>query len=75
MAATALLFGRPHHIGIFSGLSPDAFPSVGNGLNVLNQASRAAIIAGGLTIAVIVGELDLSIGFAAEHGGRRSPPA
>lgn len=53
----------------FSILSPRAFPTVGNFTNVLNQASLAMIIAGGLTLAVVVGELDLSIGFAASlHG-------
>ncbi len=69
MARYGTIVGLLLMIGIFSGLSPDAFPSVGNGLNVLNQASLAAIIAGGLTIAVIVGELDLSIGFAASMEG------
>jgi ribose transport system permease protein len=53
----------------FSILSPAAFPTLGNFTNVLNQASLAMIIAGGLTLAVVVGELDLSIGFAASlHG-------
>ncbi|CCV15267.1 ABC transporter permease [Mesorhizobium sp. STM 4661] len=53
----------------FSILSPQAFPTVNNFTNVLNQASLAMIIAGGLTLAVVVGELDLSIGFAASlHG-------
>lgn len=53
----------------FSLLSPRAFPTFGNFTNVLNQASLAMIIAGGLTLAVVVGELDLSIGFAASlHG-------
>jgi ribose transport system permease protein len=53
----------------FSILSPRAFPTAGNFINVLNQASLAMIIAAGLTLAVIVGELDLSIGFAASlHG-------
>ncbi|GLS38659.1 ribose ABC transporter permease [Mesorhizobium tianshanense] len=53
----------------FSILSPGAFPTLGNFTNVLNQASLAMIIAGGLTLAVVVGELDLSIGFAASlHG-------
>ena len=42
---------------------------VNNFTNVLNQASLAMILAGGLTLAVIVGELDLSVGFAASlHG-------
>ena len=53
----------------FSLLSPRAFPTINNFTNVLNQASLAMIIAGGLTLAVTVGELDLSIGFAASlHG-------
>lgn len=56
-------------IGVFSILSPLAFPTVYNFTNVLNQASLAMIIAGGLTMAVIVGELDLSIGFVASMSG------
>ena len=53
----------------FSIVSPRAFPTLNNFTNVINQASLAMIIAGGLTLAVIVGELDLSIGFAASlHG-------
>ena len=56
-------------IAAFSILSPRAFPTVSNFTNVLNQASLAMIIAAGLTLAVVVGELDLSIGFAASlHG-------
>jgi ribose transport system permease protein len=56
-------------IAVFSVVSPKAFPTVSNFTNVLNQASLTMIIAAGLTVAVIVGELDLSIGFAASlHG-------
>jgi ribose transport system permease protein len=69
MAHYGTIVGLLLMIAIFSALSPIAFPTLDNGLNVLNQASRAAIIAGGLTIAVIVGELDLSIGFAASMEG------
>lgn len=54
---------------IFSIASPGAFPTKMNFVNVLNQASLTMIIAAGLTVAVAVGELDLSIGFAASlHG-------
>lgn len=68
-ARYATILGLLAMIIAFSILSPKAFPSVGNFTNVLNQASLAMIIAGGLTLAVIVGELDLSIGFAASlHG-------
>lgn len=56
-------------VALFSILSPRAFPTLLNFTNVVNQASLAIIIASGLTMAVIVGELDLSIGFAASlHG-------
>ncbi len=63
------IIGLVAMIAAFSLLSPRAFPTVNNFTNVLNQASLAMIIAGGLTLAVIVGELDLSIGMAASlHG-------
>ncbi len=63
------IIGLVAMIAAFSVLSPHAFPTTGNFINVLNQASLAMIIAAGLTLAVIVGELDLTIGFAASlHG-------
>ncbi len=52
-------------IAIFSIAAPRAFPTLTNFLNILNQASLTAIIAGGLTVVLIVGEMDLSIGY---HG-------
>src|ERR1700729_4110385 len=68
-ARYATIIGLGAMILAFSILSPDAFPTLGNFTNVLNQASLAMIIAGGLTLAVVVGELDLSIGYAASlHG-------
>jgi ribose transport system permease protein len=68
-ARYATIIGLALMIVVFSILSPDAFPTLNNFINVLNQASLATIIAGGLTLAVIVGELDLSIGYAASlHG-------
>ena len=63
------LLGLALMVAVFSALAPAAFPTFSNLLNVLNQASLAMIIAGGLTVAVIVGELDLSIGFAASFEG------
>lgn len=53
----------------FSALAPVAFPTPGNLLNVLNQASLSIILAGGLTVTVIVGEMDLSLGFLASFAG------
>jgi len=68
-ARYATILGLVLMIIAFSVLSPRAFPTLSNFTNVLNQASLAMIIAGGLTLAVVVGELDLSIGFAASlHG-------
>src|SRR5512134_1669135 len=68
-ARYATIIGLALMLLAFSILSPKAFPTVNNFTNVINQASLAMIIAGGLTMAVIVGELDLSIGFAASlHG-------
>src|ERR1700722_1048222 len=68
-ARYATILGLAAMIIVFSALSPDAFPTFNNFVNVLNQTSLAMIIAGGLTLAVIVGELDLSIGYAASlHG-------
>jgi len=68
-ARYATILGLLAMIAAFSALSPDAFPTFNNFVNVLNQTSLAMIIAGGLTLAVIVGELDLSIGYAASlHG-------
>ncbi|AMM85588.1 ABC transporter permease [Martelella sp. AD-3] len=68
-ARYATIIGLFAMIVLFSFLSPNAFPTVYNFTNVLNQASLTMIIASGLTMAVIVGELDLSVGFAASlHG-------
>ncbi|WP_131113712.1 ABC transporter permease [Lichenihabitans psoromatis] len=68
-ARYATILGLCAMIVAFSVLSPRAFPTINNFTNVLNQASLAMIIAAGLTLAVVVGELDLSIGFAASlHG-------
>lgn len=68
-ARYATILGLLAMMVVFSLLSPRAFPTVNNFTNVLNQASLAMIIAAGLTLAVVVGELDLSVGFAASlHG-------
>jgi ribose transport system permease protein len=69
LAKWGTIVGLGLMIGVFSFLAPVAFPTFSNFLNILNQASLTMIIAGGLTVAVIVGELDLSIGFAASYAG------
>jgi ribose transport system permease protein len=69
LAKYGTIIGLLLMIAVFSFLAPVAFPTVSNFVNVLNQASLGIIIAGGLTVAVIVGELDLSIGFSASFLG------
>jgi ribose transport system permease protein len=54
---------------VFSIHSPNAFFTVDNFVNVLNQSSLTALIAGGLTVTLIVGEFDLSIGYASSLAG------
>ena len=53
----------------FSIAAPKFFASFTNLVNIVNQASLTAIIAGGLTLALVVGEMDLSIGFNASLAG------
>ncbi len=68
-ARYATILGLALMLVAFSILSPKAFPTVNNFTNVINQASLARVIAGGLAMAVIVGEVHVSIGFAASlHG-------
>lgn len=66
-------FGTIIGMGImFSAFSiavPNIFPTPLNLVNIVNQASLAAIIAGGLTMALIVGEMDLSIAYLASFAG------
>jgi ribose transport system permease protein len=54
---------------VFSIHSPKSFFTVDNFVNILNQSSLTALIAGGLTVTLIVGEFDLSIGYAASLAG------
>lgn len=54
---------------VFSIKSPKAFFTFDNFINVLNQSSLTALIAGGLTVTLIVGEFDLSIGYVASLAG------
>jgi ribose transport system permease protein len=53
----------------FSLAVPRIFPSFRNIVNIVNQASLAAIISGGLTVALIIGEMDLSVAYVASFAG------
>lgn len=54
---------------VFSILKPNVFPTGSNFLLILNSISLTAIIAGGLTLVLVVGEFDLSIGSLASLAG------
>jgi ribose transport system permease protein len=69
LAKYGTLVGMGVMILAFSLAAPGYFNTVSNFVNILNQASLTAIIAAGLTVAVIVGELDLSIGYGASFAG------
>jgi ribose transport system permease protein len=53
----------------FSLAAPNSFATTSNATNVLSQLSLTAIVAGGLTLVLVVGEFDLSIGYQASLAG------
>jgi ribose transport system permease protein len=53
----------------FSIAVPTIFPTFRNMVNIANQATLSAIISGGLTVALIIGEMDLSIANVASFSG------
>jgi ribose transport system permease protein len=56
-------------IVLFSLTAPDTFPTLSNTIAILNNATITAIIAGGLTIALVCGEYDLSVGYVGSFSG------
>ena len=59
-------------LGMFIGFSaamPDAFLTWRNISNIFTEASLTAVVAGGLTLPLIVGEFDLSIGYHSSLAG------
>jgi ribose transport system permease protein len=53
----------------FSIASPSVFPTSGNIASILNDSAILAILACGLTVVLLCGEFDLSIGASASFGG------
>ncbi len=56
-------------IAVFALIAPSAFFSGGNFEDILNDNSVVAIIACGLTIPMVAGEFDLSIGYVGSYAG------
>ena len=54
---------------LFSILKSDTFPTSANVVTILSQSAVLAMIAGGLTIVLVMGDFDLSIGFVATLTG------
>jgi ribose transport system permease protein len=54
---------------IFSALRPDVFPSGRNLRNVIEQVATLAIVASGVTVVMITGDFDLSVGAIASLVG------
>jgi ribose transport system permease protein len=52
-----------------SALEPSTFPTSSNLVNVLDQSALTAVIAMGLTLPLVAGEFDLSVGYAASLCG------
>ena len=63
------LIGLALMVVLFTVRAPEAFFNITNFVNILSQSSLTAIIAAGLTMTLVVGEFDLSIGYAASFAG------
>ncbi len=63
------LIGLGLMIIVFTIKAPYTFFTINNFSNILSQGSLTAIIAAGLTMTLVVGEFDLSIGYAASFAG------
>lgn len=63
------LIGLALMIIAFTIKAPTVFFTKTNILNILSQSSLTAIIAAGLTMTLVVGEFDLSVGYAASFAG------
>ena len=54
---------------VFSALRPDTFTNAFNFANLINQSAAVIVIAMGLVFVLLLGEIDLSAGFAAGTAG------
>jgi ribose transport system permease protein len=54
---------------IFSLLQPGTFATVGNFRNIINDMAIGTIVAAGLTVPLVAGDFDLSIGYVASFCG------
>ena len=67
--AWGTLIGFGFLLVLFSVLRPDAFPRLSNLSNVIEQAATLAIASSGVTMVMIAGDFDLSVGAIASFVG------
>src|SRR5215217_559281 len=53
----------------FSAMLPGTFPTARNWLNISQQVSMLMVVASGMTIVMVMGDFDLSVGSAASLAG------
>jgi ribose transport system permease protein len=63
------LFALALMVVVFSIARPDTFATVGNFRNIFNDMAISTIIAAGLTVPLVGGDFDLSIGYVASFCG------
>lgn len=56
-------------VAVFTVLQPDTFSTIRNFRNILDDMAIGAIIAAGLTVPLVGGDFDLSIGYVASFSG------
>ncbi|WP_244571275.1 ABC transporter permease [Mesorhizobium carmichaelinearum] len=56
-------------LAIFSVLQPGTFATIGNFRNIINDMAIGTIVAAGLTVPLVAGDFDLSIGYVASFCG------
>jgi ribose transport system permease protein len=56
-------------LAAFSVVEPRTFATIGNFRNILNDMAIGTIVAGGLTVPLVAGDFDLSIGYVASFCG------
>jgi ribose transport system permease protein len=56
-------------IAIFSGLAPGTFPTIGNVQTIINSQAELLILSLGLTLPLLAGDFDLSIGATMGYAG------
>ena len=72
--ATARILALILMIAVFTAVQPDTFATFDNFKNIFNDMAISAIIAAGLTVPLVGGDFDLSIGYVCElqrPSGRR----